>query len=57
MFYTGPSSLLVETLRENEMDSGVSVQLFVFSKLESNSSSKMNEFEGNHFLELYLPNK
>lgn len=57
MFYTGPSSLLVETLRENEMDSGVSVQLFIFSNLESKRSSKMNEFEENRFPELYLPNK
>lgn len=33
------------------------VPLFVFVKLESNGSSEMNEFEGNHFPEPYLPNK
>ena len=57
MFYSSPSSLLGESVREIEMDSGVAVQLFAFSELESNSSSEMNEFEGNRFPEPYLPNK
>lgn len=57
MFYTSLLSLLEESVRGIEMDSEVAVQLFAFSTLESNSSSEMNEFEGNHFPEPYLPNK
>lgn len=57
LFYTSPLSLLEESLRATEMDSGVVVQLFAFSNLESNSSSEMNEFEGSRFPEPYLPNK
>jgi len=57
IFYANPSSLLEESVRGIETDSGVAVQLFAFPKLESNISSEMNEFEGNHFPEPYLPNK
>lgn len=43
--------------REIGMDSGVAVLLFAFAELESNSSSEMNEFEGNCLPEPYLPNE
>lgn len=57
MFQASPLPPLEESVREIETDSGVAVQLLAFSKLESNSSSEMNKFEGNHFPEPYLPNK
>lgn len=44
-------------MREVDMDSGIAVPLFAFAELESNSSSEMNEFEGNSFPEAYLPNE